>query len=212
MKIIKKTLVILVLLCLAVFSVNAEELSPFDEFDNALGGFYGEIGGAGLSWQHWSGKLGVEVAAGLSYMQDDISYYASSWNTDDVDVDLFNYNVGGQFQYMLYQDSYGNWFDGNLYLFAGGQHTGVFRSTYSYKEVVYNEGLDTEYSDYPTTGHTSPFFIPGFAAGFGFGFETVFFDHFSLPFEIGLCGVWELGSVMPVDAGIKFQGGLRYRF
>lgn len=194
------------------FTAAAESLSPFEEFDDSLGGFYGEIGGSGLSWQRWFGEIGIEAAAGLSYLQEDTSYYATSWSTDPVDVDIFDYNVGAQIQYMLYKDSYGNWFDGNLYLFAGGMHTGIIRTTYTYEENILNEGTDTQYSEYRKSGETDPVYIAGFSAGFGFGFETVFFSHFSFPFEIGLCGVWEAGDVMPVDAGIKLQGGFRYRF
>ena len=210
----KKLLVLLFLIVVFLSAASAEETDAFETYPDALGGYYGEIGGTGLSYQHWFDKIGIQTALGIFYYPDDMIEYATSpvYNADSYDVDIFVYNIGIEVQYMVYQDSFRDWFDGNLYVFAGGMHDGRIRTTYTFEERVYNEDSDNEYTDYPKTGESAPFYVPIFSVGFGFGFETVLFNHFSLPFEFGLMGAWELGTAMPVDAGLKIQGGLRYRF
>ncbi|MDC7227522.1 MAG: hypothetical protein PQJ61_12225 [Spirochaetales bacterium] len=210
---LKKLILLLVMSILLVFNASAEDESAFEEFDNALGGFYGDIGGTGLSWQHWSGKLGVQTSAGLWYLDNIYTSYDESWSEDDVDVEMFNYNIGVEIMYMVYEDSYSDWFDGCLYVFGGAKHIGKIVDTYSYKlEIVEPDDGGDPYNTYPTTGSTGPRYVPAFAVGFGFGFEPVFFDHFSFPVEFGIGSEWEFDSWLPVDAGLKFQGGLRYRY
>jgi hypothetical protein len=214
MKFFKRFLIVLLLSAAFISTAAAEDESVFKQYDDALGGFYGEIGGSGLSYQHWFDKFGIQASLGLSYYPEADASYVTSWSTDPVYVDLLNYDVAVEVQYMLYQDSYSDWLDGCLYIFAGGKHSGSIRNKYTYEKVVVTPA-DTEldpYDTFPTTGKTGPYYTPGFTAGFGIGFEPVFFTHFSTPLEFGLSGAWELGSIIPVDAGLKVQAGLRYRF
>ncbi len=197
-----------------VISATADDENIFNTYDNALGGFFGPIAGSGLSHQHWFGKVGFQYAAGLFYYPEEQELYAISpyYTADPVNVDEFTYNIGVEVQYMLYEDSYGDWFDGCLYLFLGGMHIGVMRTTYYYEEVTVNPEDGSPYKEYRNTSVSEPVYVPGLAGGLGFGFELVFFDHFSVPFEIGIGGTWEFGSIMPVDAGLNPQAGIRYRF
>lgn len=211
---IKTLLLILLMFVIFVTAAAADEgKNVFETYDDALGGFFGPIAGSGLSYQHWFGNFGIQTAAGLFYYPEEAGAYATSPNytANPVDVDEFTYNIGVEAQYMLYDDSYSDWFDGSLYLFLGGTHSGAFRTTYTYEEVL----IPTEgepYKEFQNTGVSDPRFVPGMSAGFGFGFELVFFDHFSIPIEIGLSGTWEYGSWVPVDAGLYPQAGFRYRF
>lgn len=204
-KFIKHLLFFILLSLLIVSAVTAEDKNVFTEYDNSLGGFAGGIGGSGLSWQHWFGNLGIQTAAGLVYHPQEGLSYATSFSAEPVVVENFTYNIGVEGQYMLYNNSYDNWFDGALYLFAGAMHTGSVQTVYQYSKVADGSGYI-----YENTGHSPLQYVPGVAAGFGF--ELVLFDHFSVPLEIGLSGAWEYGSWVPVDAGIIPQAGFRYRF
>ncbi|MBI9107508.1 MAG: hypothetical protein JEZ04_12250 [Spirochaetales bacterium] len=165
-----KKIILLSLLCFfLVFSLAAEEKSVYDEFDQALGGYYGDIGGWGISYQQWFGPVGFETAAGFAY---------DSQST-------FAYVIGAQMQFMLYQDYFSEWFSGSLYFFTGGLHGGTVS--------------DTGYE-------------PSLGFGLGIGFEPVFFEHFSTPIEFGYGGSWTLDSIIPTAAGVRVQGGFRYRF
>jgi len=212
---VKKLLLILLFSATLVAAVAADDgKNVFETYDDALGGFVGPIAGSGLSYQHWFGDFGIQTAAGLFYSPVEVGAYATSPNftADPEDVDEFTYNIGVEAQYMLYDDSYSDWFDGSLYLFIGGTHSGAFRTTYSYEEITIDPDPGDPYKEFPNTGVSDPRFVPGMSAGFGFGFELVFFDHFSIPIEIGLSGTWELGSWVPIDAGLYPQAGFRYRF
>lgn len=111
----KKILILTVLCFFLVFSLSAEEKSVYEEFDQALGGFGGEISGWGLSYQQWFDKVGFETAGG---------FYYDGGST-------FTYVLGAQAQFMLYEDFYSDWFTGCLYFFTGGKHGGdVTASSY----------------------------------------------------------------------------------
>lgn len=210
---IKRLLFLLLLLSVMLSAATAEEVNPFESFEDALGGYYGEIGGIGLSYQHWFGSFGIQTALGLMYYTDDMIDYSFSPNytTEPYEADIFVYNIGVEVQYMLYQDSFRDWFNGNLYVFAGGKHDGAVRTTYTYEEEIIGTAPNT-YKEYPRTGQSDFYYVPLMSAGFGFGFEPVFFKHLSIPIEFGLMGQWEFGTAMPVNAGLTFQSGLRYRF
>ena len=165
----KKILLISFICFFTVFNLFAEEKSVYNEYDQALGGFYGEIGGKGLSYQQWFDDFGIEAAAGFMYSGGD----------------NFTFNIGAQVQFLVYQDSFGDWFTGGLYAWAGA----LYGATVS------------------NTAYT-----PAIGIGAGIGVEPVLFEHFSIPLEFGYGGNWGFDSIVPTLAGIKFQGGLRYRF
>ncbi len=165
----KKTILIVLLSLFVVFSATAESESVFDEFDQAVGGFYGMVGGQGISYQQWFDTFGLETAAGFSYYGGD----------------TFDFNIGAQAQFMLYKDSFGDWFTGGLYAWGGGLYGAL-------------------------VGQTS--YVPAIGLGAGIGLEAVFFEHFSIPIEFGYGGSWGFDSIVPKMAGVRIQGGLRYRF
>jgi hypothetical protein len=209
----KKFFAAVVLLIIVSVGVSAEEKSVYSEFNDALGGFAGEFGGSGLSYQHWFGSLGLQTAVGIFYYPEDSSLYQSSYDGTSYDLEVFTYNLGVEGQLMLYENTYNDWFSGNLHLFAGITHTGSIRKTITYTgEVVTPTGGADPYTEYTVSGETGPLFYPGASVGFGIGFEPVFFQHFSVPLEFGLGGSWEFDSIVPVSAGLRVQGGLRYRF
>ena len=164
---LKKPFLISVVLLISAAAVFPDGV--FEEYEHAVGGFYGNVGGQGLSYQQWFGSFGIETAAGMSLN--------SSTG--------FLFNVGLQPQYRLYSDSFGDWLDGCLYLWAGG----LFGST--------------------GTATATSFYLNG---GAGIGTEIVLFKHFSIPLEAGYFAGWQLGNIAPQIASFVVQGGLRYRF
>jgi len=68
-----KKIFLLSILCLSLVSgISAEADNIYENYDQSLGGYYGEIGGWGLSYQQWFGTAGLEIAgvrvqAGLRY-------------------------------------------------------------------------------------------------------------------------------------------------
>lgn len=201
--------ILLVLITVSAAGAAAEDRDAFTEYPNALGGFYGEIGGTGLSYQRWFGKLGVHTAFGLLYTEEDTFYMEDAYSPESVTQTPFTYNLGAEVAYRVYSDSYLDWFDGCLYVFAGAMHTGNFVTTYNYEQTAVDVGgVDT----YAYKDKSGPAYVPVISPGFGIGLEFVFFNHLSIPFEFGLMGAWALGSIMPIDAGLKVQAGLRYRY
>ncbi|MBI9107509.1 MAG: hypothetical protein JEZ04_12255 [Spirochaetales bacterium] len=198
-----KRILLLFTLIIASQFVFAEEQNVYNRFSNALGGFTGETSGTGLSYQHWFGSVGVQAAAGYSYSPEGISPAWAMYNSTTVLYDLFRYDVGVEVLFMLYENSYSQWFSGNLYLFAGLVHTGALRYSETYTETG---------TERIKTGETEPLYYPGIGIGAGVGFEPVLFEHLSFPLEFGYGGNWEFDSIVPKTAGIRIQVGLRYRY
>ena len=190
-----------------------EIIDAFATFDHALGCYYyGELEekGLGLSYQQWFGRIGFQTALGLWYNPEDLSYREmDAYNPSPQVVTNFSYSAGAEMLFMVYQDSFKDWFDGGLYVFLGLLHVGNLETTYNYEQTaVVVDGTNM----YPFAGKTGPTYAALLSPSFGIGFEFAFFNHFSVPFEVKLMGSWELGTAMPVDAGIAVQTGLRYRF
>ena len=189
------------------FSVSASaDNSAFSDYDQSLGGYFSALSGIGLSYQSWSGRLGFQTAAGLIYFADDEYYTSPSDTPDPEETELMMYDIGAGIQYMLFENSFSDWLDGCLYLVAGITHFGSVEKTYSYIDTADSEGF------YPLDNVSAPRYVPGISTGFGIGIEFLIFDHFSIPVETVLSGSWDTDSRLPIEAGVKVMGGLRYRY
>ncbi len=196
---IKKVLFILLAISVTVTSLWAESNNPvFKKYPTSIGGFYGEIGGIGLSYQRWLYPLGFEVTGGLAYIPPETAYGPGE--------NFFTYNIGFQLMYTIIANDITNWLSGNLYSFGGFIHYGYLTQPYS--QTTDSNGGTTYTPDYSK----SPVYSTDLGVGFGFGIETVLLEHFSFPLEFGLDGIWSLGNIYPKKAGFFIQSGFRYRF
>lgn len=123
-----KRLTVLGMICiLAASSVLAEEgATVFDRFPSALGAhgvvdFAGGNGLGGLSYQHWFGRNGLQVAAGGL-----VSEYGS-----------YNYNLFGSYQYRLFGDDFNSWFAGALYTNVLLGHSGSGGSSQDFEPLAH---------------------------------------------------------------------------
>ena len=183
---IKKLLLILLLLsAVTAFAsadviVKMDNINAFETFDQALGGFYGEIGGMGLSYQRWFGNIGFQTALGLWYYEEDsLSYAMETYSPAAVEEVLFTYNAGIEFMYKVYEDTFQDWFDGSLYVFAGVLHMGNLINTYNYAQTPEDDGYGGEV--YPFINKTGPSYVAILAPGFGIGFELFSSTTFQFP-------------------------------
>ena len=208
--------------------------TAFDRNSHALGVFVGSVGGLGLHYQHWFGNVGIQTAFGVFYSPEGdgidplflfgsyAEYDTYEWREPGTELMYYSYyrtrlsyNIGIELLYRLYAEDFANWFSGNLYLFAGINHSGVDQFYYDKKKVEYDYDGGSEYYwvEDPTKkielGYT-----PNLSFGVGIGIEPMLFQHFSLPLEFGFGLYW---------AGVEFdpnaifiapiiQAGLRYRF
>lgn len=183
-----KTVFIILLLSLLPVSLFAQE-TVFDRYPVALGVGVGNLSGAGMSYQHWFGGWGYQVAGGFS------AYPLMTYGNDP-----FMYNAGLEFQYPLYTDAFWDWIAGRLYLFVGVRHWG------------YIEAVETA----PSSGvYTASPFTVELAAGGGVGSELVLFDHFAAVAEIVYIVIWKSGKnglQESITMETYPQLSLRYRF
>jgi len=166
------------ILILLPFGVSAEtetDDAPVYQVNNkALGFQAGSLSGIGLSYHQWFGANGLQITGGVlpSYGYE------------------ISYNIGVEYQRIVFGSNANEWLSGALYLFGAGFHGGTVDSS---------------------TGAYSP----SFGLGIGIGIEIILFEHFSIP--IGLVdGV----SITPLasDPSSTFtfilmpQIGFRYRY
>ena len=200
-----KVIIIIFLLTVGIFTVSAEN-NVFEDYDKSLGGYFSSLSGIGLSYQEWSGKWGLQTAAGLIYFPEDSEGAEFSSISEPDTAELLMYDIGAGVQYRLYESSWSDWFDGCLYLVAGITHFGSIEQTIYYSDTRDSAG------NYPLESRSEPRYVPGVSGGFGIGMEFLIFDHFSFPTEIVLSGSWDIDSYLPIEAGVKVLGGFRYRF
>ena len=166
---------ILAILPLGISAETEMENKPVYQVNHkALGFQAGSLSGIGLSYHQWFGANGLQITGGA------LSSYGSE----------ISYNIGIEYQRIVFGSNANEWLSGNLYLFGSGFHGGIIDST---------------------TGVYSP----SFGLGIGIGIEIILFEHFSIP--IGLVdgvGIEPLAS----DPSSKFtfilmpQIGFRYRY
>jgi len=201
----RTTLVVLaVCLLIAPLAVSAEGrdssadlVSPAVEFPNAAGAFGSTMLGGGLSWQHWSGSLGIAVTAGgMAYPY--AMYYGIAEATT-ADFTVWNYNVQVDLMYRLYASNIWYWLSGDLYAFATLAHKGSVDAVFVDEDGDYDTTTDDQY-------YVAGAYSPIFAVGIGIGYEFVLFRHFSIPLQFGYTVEY------PLYVDFSFSGGLRYRF
>lgn len=106
-----KKKIILALLMLSFFAglFAQADSTVFDRFPSALGAYANTSTTGGLSYQHWFGKFGAQVALGGIYLPDGGSY---------------DYNIQLGLQYLLYREDFADWFSGGLYASSMIAHRG----------------------------------------------------------------------------------------
>ena len=164
---------------------ETDEAISYKRYDQALGAQYGLISGSGISYQLRFGENALQVAFGFLYNGPG---YGS----------LLDYTVGVEFQHTLYGDDFQKGLGGQIYLFAGFNHS-------AYVENIYTE---------PDTFEVGPY-IPLFTLGLGIGVEIILFQHFSIPVEFGYAASLnprEDGILNQLRVDLVPQVGLRYRF
>jgi len=179
--------------CLLIFIVactgfaQKAEANAFSEYPEALGFYYGQIAGTGLTYHRWSGTTGFQVTAGALYLPPD-----SGGN-------MLDYVVGFENAYIIYSEDFTDWLSGLLSLFWGVNHRGYIPVT---------SGPDT---CEPVIGS----YVPTLTLGGGIGIEVLWFKHFSIPFEVGYGATYfplesAVADMFLVD--LYFQAGFRYRY
>ncbi len=190
--------VLIIILITGTFTWSENSNPVFKKYPTAIGGFYGEIGGIGLSYQRWIYPLGFELTSGLAYVPPESAIGPGEY--------FFYYNIGFQIMYTIIANDITDWLSGNLYSFTGLIH-------YGYLSQPYNQSKDSnEVPTYTPDYSKSPTYFTDLGLGFGFGIETVLLKHFSFPLEFGIDGIWRLGNPYPQKAGFFVQTGFRYRF
>jgi hypothetical protein len=200
-----------VLVCAALVAGGATEepIPAYETFPKSLGFQYGEISGTGLS-HHWAnGTTSYQVAAGGIYVPY-VSGDAMGFSFTDTTLD---YTVGGEAQFRVFGDAFTNWLTGQLYLFAGLNHRG-----YIPLELVsegYEDTSDPDRYLYVNAIYSPGSFTPVIGLGGGIGIELVFFNHFSIPIELGYAVQWIPTSPSLAEQfrlSLIPQVGFRYRY
>lgn len=106
-------------------------------------------------------------------------------NTDEGILKNLDYSVFGEVQFKFHQFDASDKFGGCLYGWILAGHHGYY-SSYDDNEFARFNAL----------------------LGIGLGFETVFFEHLSIPFQFGYSGAFPYDTNFGFSAGI----GIRYRF
>ncbi len=180
----QKKLLIFVIFCFTLTAgLSAEDKSVFEKYPDAFGGFISTVSGGGISWQHWFDRIGIETTGGFSYSRE---YY---YDETIPEAQTFQYNIGAQIQYQLYNYRFSDWLAGGFYLFGGA----------GFISMLYLNVPDSQ------TGY-------GIGAGLGIGIEPVILGRYSMPLEVGYGATWSgLTSALPDYAGFIIQAGMRYR-
>jgi hypothetical protein len=170
-----------------LFSAVSAWANPLD-FKNAVGVF-AMVNDAtnvyGLQYQRWyTDRIGLQVE-GAAY------YDPSSGISTPLD-----YNIGAEFQYRLYDTSWGTRTGTCLYAWMLAGHRGFIKNTYSW-------AVETESSE-----KTGSNYYADAIAGIGFGFDIMFVNHLSIPVQFGFMGQFPNEPAV----GFAFGSGLRYRF
>ena len=194
----KKTLILLVLIALALSSLAAQEElpSPAKLFPNSVGisGSATTIGGmGGLSYQRWFGDFGYSLTLGA--MAQPVYEVVGSTAASSPSFYAYSYNGELDLLWKLYSSDFWRWLSGDLYTYAKLQHQGGVQSIYTPNADITK----------PATYVASPFGLT-FAAGLGIGYEIILFQHFSIPLQFGYTAQY------PFTLGFDTGGGLRYRY
>ena len=155
--------------------------NPFEKYNKSVGVF--GYAYPGLSWQHWIGKFGYQINFSGMYLPSE--YYDYDTTTEEniiYDYIYSFYMLTAEAQFEFFTTRFlKNWY-GRLYgVFLGGFY---YQKDYNVPEIF--NGI----------------------AGFGLGFETIYYKHFSFPLHFGYYA--EFPNDFKMD--FVFGAGLRFRF
>jgi hypothetical protein len=174
-------------LAAAVGVAQDETESVLDRYPQALGVFWGEIAGRGLTYEGWMGDVGFHITGGGIYLPEG-------------GFRILDYTVGLEMMYRVTAQDLTTFLSGQLYIFAGAMHGGYI------EEVLVSPGSEDEM---PVYGYGP--FTPYAGVGGGIGIEQVWFEHFSFPVQVGYGGWIDFPTLAP-RVNIVVEGGFRYRF
>ncbi|MCK9169102.1 MAG: hypothetical protein M0P01_01660 [Treponema sp.] len=185
MKRISKTLTgIFAVILLSAVQVWANPL----DFKNAVGVFAMSNSATsvyGLQYQSWcTDRIGFQI--------EGAAYYDSASGA----YKPLDYNIAAEFQYRLYDTTWGTRTGTSLYAWLLAGHRGFIQNSYSWSD-------ETESSE-----KTDSLYYADVIAGIGFGFDIMFVNHLSIPVQFGFMGQFPTESAI----GFSFGTGLRYRF
>ncbi len=192
-------LFVVILLVIGANALSAREAEGSlnrDRNPNALGFQTGSISGSGLSWQRWFGPTGLQIAGGILYRPPGQTGFGFRH--------ILDYSVGVEVQRSVVASDFSERMAGQLYVVGGVNHGGII-------EEVWEEDPESENRPERSTGP----FIPSVSVGVGLGIEFVFFEHFSIPFEMLYAAVWRgVEGSFPDQLAVDLapQIGIRYRF
>ena len=187
-----------------VWAEGAENppLPAYEEFTQGLGFSGGELSGFGISYRNWvRPNLGIQVCAGALYLPAGLG-----WGFGN----LLEYWVSLEGMRTLYATEFTSWLFGQLYVFAGVQHSGFIPWIDIYEERAEGEFVYDVY-----VGSIEGAFTPQIGAGIGFGVEVGLFRHLSGTFELGYAAFWQGTSGSFVDqlsVDLVPQGSFHFRY
>lgn len=156
-----------------------KEENPFEKYNKSVGVF--GYAYPGLSWQHWLGKFGYQINFSGMYLPMENYDYDSNTEEEIINEYIYSfYMLTAEAQFEFFTTRFlKNWY-GRLYgVLLGGFY---YQSDYNVPELF--NGI----------------------AGFGLGFETIYYKHFSIPFHFGYY------AEFPTNFKLDFMGGIGLRF
>jgi hypothetical protein len=162
-----------------------EAASVFEAWPSAVG-FYANLLGGGLSWQHWYGATGLVVGTGLGYQPEaEYGYY-------------LDYHVQLQLLRNIHAFQNSRSLAGMLYTAVLLGHRGII--PWTTKELVDPEEELTEYV--VRRGAYKPLLY----AGAGLGLEYVLFNHLSHTFDfMYVAELTDMTVQISVGTGLHFR-------
>ena len=109
----KYIFILIVLTCLCVLPLAAEEQPSYMLFDQSLGGQIGEISGYGLSYQKRFDQSAIQTTLGFFFEVNSL-----------ITTSVLDFIIGVEYQRTIYGDDFGKWLGGQIYLFTGGNYRG----------------------------------------------------------------------------------------
>lgn len=158
----------------------SKEDSPFEKNNKSISVF--AYAYPGLSWQQWLGSFGYQIGFSGLYLQNEYNEYKEGGQTETYEyIDSFYmFTAEAQFEFFTARFSK-NWY-GRLYgVVLGGFY---YETDYDVDEIF--NGI----------------------VGLGIGFETICYEHFSIPLHFGYYAEFPNNFKMDFMVG----GGIRFRF
>ncbi len=185
---LKKTKILLISVAMLIMGSAALHANPL-EYKNAIG-IYGMFGfsNSGLQYQRWfNDRIGLQSQV--------LAWYESGRN--QYDDPEYEFALNTQLLFSLFKTNFGEKAGTNLYAWG-------LLGYYLYNTTDYVDGSSLGVYSIRITESI----CNNFVFGAGFGFDVMFWDHLSVPFEFGFAGQ------MPHETRISLTAatGIRYRF